>query len=142
PTIAFPISYSAMPFPVDPKYVAQAQSQLGVTFPSGYAARLVRNNGGELVVAEDTWYLHPVFDTTDRTPIKRTSNHVVRETMLARGWAGFQKGGIGIAANGAADCLVLMPSSLDDMRLQDAVYYWDHETGDLTTVADDFKELA
>ena len=65
----------------------------------------------------------------------------MRETKQAREWPGFPANGVAIADNGTGDKLVFVPNDAGD-RLAEAVYWWDHETGELTAVADDFGELA
>jgi hypothetical protein len=50
--------------------------------------RLLRNNGGEILVEWDgdgeEWQLHPVFDDSDRETTRRSANHLVREQQSAR----------------------------------------------------------
>ena len=79
-----------MPFPVDEVLLEAAETQLGRKFPEGLRGRLLRNNGGEVLVRyegeepdedEDTWALHPVWDSTDKRRMKRTVSHIVKETQ-------------------------------------------------------------
>ena len=37
-----------MPFPVDIKYIEDAERDLGVTFPPIYKAKMLQENGGEV----------------------------------------------------------------------------------------------
>jgi len=115
-----------VPFPVEKKYIERAELELGLAFPEEYASRLRRENGGEVEVAGDTWQLHPVFDDSDRKRITRTANHLVKETESARKWRGFPPDAISIGANGSGDRLILLP---EGDRFGDAVFLWDHETG-------------
>jgi hypothetical protein len=131
-----------MPFPVDIKYVKQAEEKLGVRLPLSYVASICKENGGVVMAGEDSWSLHPIFDQSDRKRISRTCNDIGRETTSARrGWAGFPADAVAIAANGGGDCLVFVPDPGQAGRLSDAVFLWDHETGELDKVADDFLEL-
>ena len=59
----------------------------------------------------------------------RTANHIIRENeALRRDWPDvLPVGHIAIAANGGGDYLVLAPG-------RDDVWFWDHETGDLSKV--------
>jgi hypothetical protein len=66
--------------------------------------------------------------------------HIVRETASAKEWPDFPGDALAIGANGGGDVLVLLPDPAQD-RYGDCVYWWDHETGDLTKVAEDFAEL-
>ena len=129
-----------MPFPVDNDFIDRAAAKLGIRFPPSFVAHLHRSNGGEIDVADDTWQIFPVFDDSDPRRLKRTSNDIVRETKLAREWPGFPSNGVAIASNGTGDKLVFLPSEPED-RLAGRVYWWDHETGELTAVADDFSDF-
>ena len=129
-----------MPFPVDPKFIQRAAERLGVRLPASYVARLTRENGGELIAGDADWQLYPVFDDSDRTRIKRTCNHVVRETMLARTRPDLPTTAIAIGEDGGGNHLVLL-SDPDVNRLGNAVYRWDHETGEVERLADDLADL-
>jgi hypothetical protein len=130
-----------MPFPTEERYIRDAELKLGVSFPPSLRARLLVANGGEVEVDDDTWQLHPVFDATDRTRIKRTANHIVRETASAREWSGFPPDAVAIGNNGTGDRLVLQPSPNDPRSLGETVFFWDHETGELTEAAGSLGEL-
>jgi hypothetical protein len=45
-----------------------------------------------------------------------------------------------VGTNGGDDRLILIPSN-DPAVQQDAVFWWDHETGEVHKVTSDFKEL-
>ena len=129
-----------MPFPLDAKYVQQAQQKLGRTLPLGYAARMCRANGGQVSVGADVFNLFPILDSTDRKRIARTCNDIIRETASAREWTGFPLDALAIGDNGGGDKLVFLPDP-EARRFADAVYWWDHETGDLQLAADAFEDL-
>jgi len=131
-----------MPFPVDASYVKATEAKLGVAFPPGFVSRMMRDNGGEVSLADEGWWLYPFLDTSDKTRLKRTCNDIVRETASAREWRGFPEDGIAIASNGSGDQLLLLPSATQPSRLQDAIFVWDHETGNVTQIADDFLDLS
>jgi hypothetical protein len=130
-----------MPFPVDVAWVEATQGKLGVTFPLGFVARMLRENGGEIHAGGDVWELFPFRDGSDKKRIKRTCNDIVLETKNARLWPDFPPNGVAIGTNGTGDRLILVPTASDAGRLHDCVYWWDHETGGLERVADDFTEL-
>jgi hypothetical protein len=48
---------------------------------------------------------------------------------------------VAIGGNGCGDQLILLPDPLAPEELQTRVFFWDHETGNVTTVADDFSDL-
>jgi hypothetical protein len=98
-----------VPFPVDVRFVRQAEAKLGRPLPLGYVARLCRQYGGEARVGRDVFSLYPVLDTTDRKRLIRTCNDIARETASARRWPTFPPGALAIADNGGGDKLVLLP---------------------------------
>jgi SMI1 / KNR4 family (SUKH-1) len=124
-----------MPFPVDPKFIDQAEAKLGVKFPDAYRAGMTKLNGGEISTQEELWQLHPFFDTSDKKRLKRTANDIVRETVAAKNWTGFPEGAVVIASSQGGDLAVLFPGECDRKALKDVVYCWNHETGATTVLA-------
>jgi hypothetical protein len=100
---------------------------------------MCRNNGGDVRVGSDSFRLFPILDTTDRKRLSRTCNDIVRETALARQRPDFPADALAIGDN-SGDLLVLLPAQ-DTARFADAVYWWDHEMGQLSRVADTFKDI-
>lgn len=129
-----------MAFQLDQSLVKRAEAKLGRKLPFGYVAAMCTNNGGEVETGPDYWSLFPIFDDTERTRLKRTCNDIVRETIAARRWAGFPVDAVAIGSNGTGDKLVFLAEPGTD-RYSDAVYWWDHETGEVNQVADAFEEL-
>ena len=83
-----------MPFPVEPKYIQAAEQSLGIQLPPRFKARLSAENGGEILLEPDnedsSFTLLPVFDTSDKKRLRRTCNHIAKETASAReSWHGF-----------------------------------------------------
>lgn len=101
---------------------------------------MCRDNGGEVAAAADHWWLYPIFDDSDRKRLKRTCNDIIRETVSARSWPDFPATGLAIGQNGGGDLLVILVD-LETDRYADAIYEWDHETGELEKLADAFEEL-
>ena len=130
-----------MPFPVDIRYVHDTEAKLGVKFPPSFVVRMVKSNGGEVTTPPDAWQLYPFLDSSDRKRLARTCNDIVRETASARQWPGFPPQAVAIAANGCGDQLVLLPQPDALQYLGHEVYFWDHETGQLHKVADDFDAI-
>ena len=95
-----------MPFPIDEKYIAQTEQQLGLVFPPCFKAKMIEMNGGEVVAEDDLWQLFPFFDQADKKRIKRTCNHIIVETKQAQQWQGFPSDAIAIASNGSGDPLI------------------------------------
>jgi hypothetical protein len=82
----------------------------------------------------------PILDTTDRKRLARTCNDIIRETDTAREWPNFPLNALAIGDNGGVDRLVFLPDA-GASRFADAVYWWDHKTGELQLVADAFEQL-
>ena len=55
-----------MAFPVDIQFVKRAEAKLGRKLPLGYAAKMCRDNGGEVATDTGHWSLYPIFDDSDR----------------------------------------------------------------------------
>jgi hypothetical protein len=130
-----------MPFPVDPQYILATEEKLSATFPSMFRGKMMRDNGGSVEAAGDMWWLYPFFDPSDKKRLARTCNDIVRETAKMRDWPNFPPNAVAIATNGAADQLILLPKELLQDELDPAVLRWDHETGVVQKVAEDFAEL-
>jgi hypothetical protein len=120
-------------FPVDEERVAAAEEALGRPLPAGLRERLLRDNGGEVIVegypGDAEWQLHPVWDDGDRKRMGRTANHLVRETEEH---GELPDGAVVVGANGTGDLLVL-PAGDDEPA------WWDHETGELHAVRTDWR---
>jgi len=130
-----------MPFPIEIDQVRRTEVKLGVTFPKSFVARMLADNGGDIVIEDEAWSLNPFLDWTDKVRLKRTCNDIVGETINAREWSGFPQSGISIASNGMGDHLVLLPDPSQSDLLQPVVFMWSHETGELDKVADDFAAI-
>lgn len=130
-----------MPFPVDERYIAEAEQKLGVRLPEAYRAKLERENGGELPTPPDAWRLYPVRDASDRKRLKRTCNDMVLETHRAREWTGFPPTAVTIGSNGGGDQLVFLPGPEQPAVLGPALYWWDHETGNLNQIVEDVATM-
>jgi len=128
-----------MPFPVDERFVDAEEAKLGARLPASFRTFLLARNGGDVSVADDNWQVAPVFDSSDRKRIGRTSNHIARETASAREWSGFPRSAVAVASNGTGDLLVFLPSA-ESTVLAETLYLWRHETGDVVEVASSFRE--
>ena len=130
-----------MPFPIDIKYINETEAKLGVKFPAAFVNKMTKLNGGSVNSPTDSWELYPFFDTSDRKRLARTSNDIVRETMYSRKSDHFPSDGVAIGSNGCGDHLILLPQSDAPQFLSHEIYWWDHETGEVFQVADDFTDL-
>lgn len=129
-----------MPFPVNAEYIELTEEKLGAKFPHSFRVKMEKENGGEVQTPPDAWELYPFFDTSDRKRTKRTSNDIIRETESAKNWIGFPEQAIAIGSNGCGDQLIFLRDT-EKLVLDARVFWWDHETGTIHKLADDFSEL-
>ena len=133
-----------MPHPLPPSCLAAAEATFGRRLPAGYAARLLRENGGTVACRGEHFELYPVRDETDRKRLARTAVDVVVETESASSWPRFPAGALAVGHNGTGDLLILRPdpdSPADSPRYAEAVLWWNHETGETTPVATSFENV-
>lgn len=130
-----------MPFPLELKFIEDAENELGILFPDHFKNKMMLENGGEIQTDEDDWQFYPFLDKSDNKRISRTCNHIGLETKQAREWKNFPKNAIAIATNGFGDYLILLPDEKNPKRLKDDVYIWLHETGEFEKLADTVIDL-
>ena len=130
-----------MPFPVDLKYIAETEQELGLIFPERFKTKVLKENGGELMTGDNNWELFPFFDKSDKKRISRTCNHIILETKQAKEWDNFPNDGITIASNGCGDFLILLPEKEDRKTYRDEIYMWFHETRETEKMANSIDEL-
>jgi hypothetical protein len=131
-----------MPFPIDAKWIKQTEEKLCVRFPASFVTAMSIMNGGTVRTRADRFDLFPFLDASDHKRIRRTCGSIDRETRTARkDWYGFPPDAVAIGASGGGDLLVLIPMPEHPGTLQHSVYWWDHETGEVEVVADDFSDL-
>jgi len=121
-----------MAFPVAEQRIVEAESGLGRRLPQDFRARLMRENGGEIVVEDDDWMIHPVWDPTNRKTMGRTASHILTETESARSWSSFPKDGISLASDGCGNRLIVRGSG-------DELFAWQHSTGECLSVKIDWQ---
>ena len=130
-----------MPFPVDEQYIIETEKQLGLKFPPAFKEKMKKENGGEIETGDDVWIIHPFFDKSDIKRIKRTTNNIILETKNSRSWYNFPANGIAIGDNGSGDKLILLSVDNDSKLLDDKIYLWSHETGEVEELADSIEDL-
>jgi len=130
----------AMPFPLEEKFILQAEKELDIELPKSYREKMTQENGGEIDTSIDIFTLFTIYDNSDRKRIKRTAtNNIVAETKNVKAWRGFPKDAIAIGANGSGDILVLKIES--EKKMDEKIYVWNHETSNLILIANEFSEL-
>jgi hypothetical protein len=122
-----------MAFTTEQKFITRAEAALGRRLPNAYVTRMLRSNGGSVEIDGDDWVMHPVLDDSDRKRLARTCNDIVRETTAALKWTNFPRSAVAIGANGSGDLLVLIAGG--DDQCGEAVYVWEHETGEVRQIA-------
>jgi hypothetical protein len=127
-----------MAFDLDEKFLKSAEEKLGCCFPDSFRQAMKENNGGAVIIGDETWHLHPIFDDSDRKRISRTCNDITRETAQMQSWEGWPEHAIAIGNNGYGDAIVLLCKSA---QCNSHVYAWSHETAVLELLASDFSEL-
>jgi hypothetical protein len=102
-----------MAFPVSEERIAAAEQELGARFPEDLRARLQADNHGYVAVGDwpEVWNLFPVWDDSDRSRIRRTGEHIVRENRAewlekARASGDFPADGLAFAADAGGNLLV------------------------------------
>ena len=128
-----------MPFPLDESQLRQSETELGASFPSDYVEAMLAENGGEVEVDDEVWFLHPIKDTSERKRLARTASHVVHETNEWRQWGDTPEGAVAIASDGFGNCLYFARSG---SSFGPEVFMWDHETRETAVVAATFADLA
>lgn len=129
-----------MAFPVDEIYIFKAEDELGIQFPPSFRSKMMSVNGGEVSVGEDCFQLYPFYDTSDKKRIKRTCNSIVHETVKEREHYQMPENLVAIGNNGGGDLLVFKVTELTGSEAP--VYWLDHESGEVTYIAESFSELA
>lgn len=66
-----------MPFPLDEKYIIETEKELDILFLGSFKVKMMQENGGELVIADNDWQLYPFFDKSDKKRINRTCNPMI-----------------------------------------------------------------
>jgi SMI1-KNR4 cell-wall len=132
-----------MPFDLSESWVLDLENQLGARLPEAYRIAMLVDNGGALSLLngkalDDSWWLYPIEDRTDRKRLSRSANYVLKETLSCRAWESFPANGLAIADNGSADQLLFL---LGDAQFDSTVYHWNHETGLVTVMAPDFSHF-
>lgn len=125
-----------MPFPVDEKWINEAETKLGFILPLSYRQTISKENGGHITINGETWDLYPIWDKSDRKRLKRTCNDIVHETEVCIDCIGFPSKAVSIATNGCGDQLILLLENQNSNKLQETIYFWSHETGKYKPVMD------
>ncbi|PTA50280.1 SMI1/KNR4 family protein [Shewanella morhuae] len=127
-----------MPFNLSEEQLAKSEKELGAILPYEYREAMKLNNGDEALTEENEWEFYPVKDNSDKKRLSRTCNHILYETESCKNFGNFPKNALAIAGNGSGDQMVLLKES--EIYLN-AVFLWQHETGELQELASSFCEI-
>ena len=111
--------------------ILEAEHQIGVCFPESLKNVWRISNGLEL---PGGWQLYPIFD---KNSPRKTCNHICYENTKGR-WPSMEQSLISIANNGTGNQLVLKKTVT---ALEDTIYVWNHETGEIKEWSKDFEYL-
>jgi len=129
-----------MPFPLEEKYIIETESELNVKFPTEFKTRMMKLNGGELIIDEFGFELYPFFDKSSRKRISRTCNHIGLETKNKRkADYGFPKNAVTIGSDGSGNQIILMHNG--NNVLEDTIYFWNCKTGKIKKVGTSINSL-
>ena len=127
-----------MPFPVDDARISAAEKQLGRRLPEGLRDRLQEQNGGEIEAGGTVWFLHPIFDDSDRRRLRSTAtNNVIHETEEAReAFEDLMPERAAVVANdGGGNYLLLLAG-------EDVPRRWEPRTGELEEAPTDWSQAS
>ena len=128
-----------MPFPIEEKYIINAEKELGADFPADYRVAMMKSNGMEIEIKEfGLWTFFPIFNTADKKLIKRTANHILHENKQAHQWPNFPSDGLAIASDDCGNFLIFKRTA---NKIFDEIYDWDHETGETALISPSFSKL-
>ncbi len=119
-----------MTFSINEKYLSDAEKKIGAIFPHFYVNRIKMENGGYIKISSESWKLFPIFDSSEKKRLKRTSNDVLVETKNAREWKDFPTNAIAIGGNDYGDLLILI-IDVKTNKMENAIFLWSHETGNV-----------
>jgi len=124
-----------MGFNLDNLSIAKTEQLLDFEFSSSYKERMSYNNGGEITIQNEGWFLLPIFDNSDKKRLKRTFNDIIKETRLFHSEYSNFHSYIPFAYNGTGDYLVFNKNS------KTKIFIFFHEYKKIKKIAEDFTEL-
>jgi cell wall assembly regulator SMI1 len=110
--------------------IKSAEEQLEVLFPEQYKDLFKLSNQAQI----DEWILFPIKDPRN---LKRTWDDIVRQNQDMRDEE-MAENLISIGEDGTGDKLCY---KIEDTIVDDKIYIWYHETGELEEVASNLKEF-
>ncbi len=127
-----------MPFPVELKYILEAEKELGYQFPEIFKEKMQKENGGEFFAEDEWWFLFPFFDKSSKKRISRTCNHIVLENKNLQKWESIPEKAVAIGTNQSGDYLILKEKC--DKKLNDEIYVSYHDEIGIIKVGENIND--
>lgn len=127
--------------PIDAAEIIKTETRAEVTFPPVFKQFMMKSNGGTVEADGEIWVLVPFHDATTSERRRATAIDILQETKSARKWDDFPPDGFVIAMGEEGDCLVLLPSEEGGDVLEDVIYAWESESGELVELGDSITQL-
>ena len=124
-----------MGFNLEEVFIKNTENNLGIQFSLSFKTKMMDDNGGEISIKGEGWFIFPFYDNSDKRRIKRTSNNITRETNLFYLDHDDIKNYVVFADNGSGDYLLF------DKKNPTPVYMFLHESEIIKKVAEDFSDL-
>lgn len=115
---------------VDENIIGESENFIGIKLPKQYKQLLKITNGCEI----GDWFIFPVKDPKN---IKKTWDDLVYNNRNRP--CQIPEKLIVFAHNGTGDYLCF--KKYDENKIDDSIYYWNHETGNQEKVAEDLRQF-
>ncbi|MBK1792182.1 SMI1/KNR4 family protein [Persicirhabdus sediminis] len=125
--------------PIDLKFIEEAEFDLGIKFPVAYRRKMMRHNGGSVLLKSECYQLHPFLDSSDECSTQNTSQSVVRQTQLERLAQKLPDDIIVIGRSDEGHLLVLL--MMGTGNVDERVFWFDINSRELGVAANEFSEL-
>ena len=126
-----------MPDTADKSLIENAEDELDVKFPDSYRTKMMEVNGGRVYLPNQCFELHPLYNIQDK---QRTCVNVVYATKKSHEQYSVPSNLVVLGNDGNNNLLVYKIAGSGE--LDPAVYWFDHETRDVTFITGDFQDLA
>lgn len=111
--------------------IACTEEQLGARFPDKFRELIQLVNQAEI----DEWVIYPIIDSKR---VAKTWDDIVRNNKESN-YSGLEDRMIFIAEDGTGDllCFKVGPEG----KMEETIYYFDHETEEVTPLYDDIEQM-
>lgn len=121
-------------------YLKNAENALGVKFPSFYREYMLSVNGGEINSPSELWKIYSLSESLEPQSEEGNFIHLLETNILfLSSLDSFPKNCISIGESCYGDQLVFLKGVPAE---KNSIYFWDHETGEISFMANSFADLA